>query len=372
MILRAALAALTLLLSCVSVAMPMEVIGTAEIFNDDIADARQRAIDNALSQAIMSQGGTVSVNQSSNNGVLADEQVNWNSQSRVRSMELLSEDRQGRQISVALRVDVEPLGAQRCDVVGGKAKIVIPRPQVRYRQQLVIGGIYQIDSAIARVLTNTLNGEANAAFAADLSHLNVHFAQAGKQWVTELSRKQQSQYVLAITIDDVAAKLKSKMLGYWDRGGERTVALNATLYDGFSGQVVWSQRYRGKGNWPYKRQEIADTATERFWNSGFGEEVRRVVTQISHDIDAALTCKPLRGRITSIRGEQVKLDIGSNNGLRAGDMLVFMPQQQQWGQSSEIMLQLEQVRPQQALARILDFGDSMGVQVGDWVERKGN
>ncbi|QIZ77260.1 flagellar assembly protein T N-terminal domain-containing protein [Ferrimonas lipolytica] len=369
MSMRSICTALAMLIPSLSVAAPMIVSGSAEVFNNDIANARQRAIDNALSQAVMAHGGTISINQHSANGVLLDEQVNWNSSNQVRSMELLSEQRQQQQLTVEMRVDLEESKLQRCRH-DGKVKVIIPRAKVRYRQQLIAGGIYQLDSAIARVVGNTINGESSAAYAQSLDQLNVDFGQQDKSWITELARQQQGQYVLTIDIDDVAVERPEKMFGYIERDGERTIAMTANLYDGFNGQHVWQQRYRGSGNWPYERQESADTATERFWNTEFGEQIQLQVQQMSEQINTTLTCAPIRARIINIQQQSVQLDIGEQSGLKVGDTMVLTPQQQQWGFASGVSLKLTQVRANQALAQIVDYNDSMGVQIGDWAERK--
>lgn len=364
-LLHAALYFLALTSSFAS-AITVEAFGTAKVVNNNVDAARQLAINNAISNAIMEQGGTVRIEQHSQNGVLGDQQLSYEGQ--LQQFELLSEQRQGNKISVTIRADVNPTAAVKCGAASGRAKVVIPRPDVRYRQQLVIGGIYQIDSAIGKVLSNTINGEAAHAFADDQHQLHLDLNQTDSLWISELSRKQHAQYVLTIVIEDVAAQLPEKLFGYIERDGERTIALAAQLYDGFNRELIWQQRYRSKGNWPYKRQELADTATERFWETGFGEEIRRLLSQISHDVDSQLSCQPLRGRVLSIDQQQVFLDIGNNHGLNNGSQLVFVPHQQTWRNATRIQLQVDQVSPERARAKIIEMGDSMGLQTGDWVQ----
>ncbi len=95
-----------LLLSPATLAGFVELSGQAQIINDDVDHARQRAIDRALSQAVMSAGAQLDYQQSSQNGVLMDEQLQLESRASVGSMEILSERRSGNQYHVTLRVSL--------------------------------------------------------------------------------------------------------------------------------------------------------------------------------------------------------------------------------------------------------------------------
>ncbi|SHI09310.1 flagellar assembly protein T N-terminal domain-containing protein [Ferrimonas marina] len=362
-------AALLALFSFCATALPIEVSGEAPIVNNNEEEARQRAIDRALAQAVMSQGGMVDFNQASQNGVLQQEEMSWQSRTQVRSMELLSEQRQGDKLTVRLRVELAHVSEPNCRGLSGRAAISVPRAEVRYRDQLVPGGLYELDAALSRLLGNTLSGESHFAFAKVRDDLRLDLIPPQPHWITELGQQDGSQYVLNVIIDDVSVDQPKKRLGWFERTANRTIALEARLYDSFSGERVWQQRYRSAADWPYKRQEIADTATERFWSSEFGEELRRLTFEMVADVDGLLTCQPLKGRIVQLSQETVILDLGLRNGIRPGDQLELVHQQGAWGSDSGLVMTVEQVHPESARARLDGASAMMGVQRGDWVQR---
>lgn len=358
-----------LLLSPATLADFVELSGQAQIINDDVDHARQRAIDRALSQAVMSAGAQLDYQQSSQNGVLMDEQLQLESRASVGSMEILSERRSGNQYHVTLRVSLINDALGECRGPAGRVAISIPRAQVRYREQLVPGGLYELDGAFSRLISNTLNGEGRYAFGNVRDDLRIDLGSHDRQWVRALGEQDNSQYVLALTFDDLSVVRPERVLGYWERDATRNLALEATLYDAFTGERVWTQRYRSQGGWPFERQEMADTATERFWDSDFGQELRRIGNQLVQDLNHTLACQPLKGRLLELNGQYAVVSLGLRHGLRPGDKLQIVPQQDSWAQPSQLVLTLEQVEPERARARLDGPTALMGVQVGDWVQR---
>ncbi|MBY6186086.1 flagella assembly protein FlgT [Marinobacter hydrocarbonoclasticus] len=358
-----------LLLTPAAFAGFMELSGHAQIINDDVESARQRAIDRALSQAVMSHGAQLDYQQRSRNGVLIDEQLTMDSQASVESMEILSERRSGNQYFVEMRVQMVSDALGKCRGPAGRVAISVPRAQVRYREQLVPGGLYELDSAFSRLISNTLNGEGRYAFGNARDDLRIDIAGYDREWVRSLGEQDNSQYVLALVFDDLSLDRPDRVMGYWERDATRQLALEAVLYDAFTTERVWSQRYRSQGGWPYERQEMADTATETFWNSDFGQELRKIGNDIVRDLNDTLACQPLKGRIIELRGDRAVVSLGLRHGLRPGDKLQIITQQDSWAQPGELVLTLEQVEPERARARLEGPTALMGVQVGDWVQR---
>ncbi len=231
------------------------------------------------------------------------------------------------------------------------------------------GGLYELDGAFSRLINNTLNGEGRYAFGNVRDDLRIDLGGHDRQWVRALGEQDNSQYVLALTFDDLSVVRPERVLGYWERDATRNLALEATLYDAFTGERVWTQRYRSQGGWPFERQEMADTATERFWDSDFGQELRRIGNQLVQDLNHTLACQPLKGRLLELNGQYAVVSLGLRHGLRPGDKLQIVPQQDSWAQPSQLVLTLEQVEPERARARLDGPTALMGVQVGDWVQR---
>ena len=89
------------------VAQTVDVTGEAIIYNDDIPDARYRATQQAIKQAVLESGSRVSVKDQLNNGEL-ESNLEIRSSSYVQKAKIISEEQNGDFLTVIARIDVTP------------------------------------------------------------------------------------------------------------------------------------------------------------------------------------------------------------------------------------------------------------------------
>ncbi|SDK05369.1 Flagellar assembly protein T, C-terminal domain [Ferrimonas sediminum] len=347
--------------------------GTAPVAGQGMDQARQQAINNALSQA----SGDTMVVETLNNGVLSQGSEPL---SQVGQYQVISEHVRDDVLEVTLQADVRSIGSQ-CDGAGFRQAITVPRAQVVHREQLVPGSLYELDAAISRLLSNTLNGEARSLFAHSRPDISFDSNQLNQQyqgaWAQELTIRDNSQYIAVVRIDDLTVDPHKPLLGWFAYDRNRYFGADLSVYDGLSGQLVWQNRYRAQGDWPYERTDAVNIASSQFWNSEYGQQIRQTVTQMAQDLDATLHCRPLNGRVLAVNGERVTINLGSRHGVRVGDRLALQSRQQDqqswWPQQNGIKdrLVVEQVQREQAIGRLQPGASYTAWQPQDLVRAQG-
>lgn len=324
--------------------------GSAPIGNDDLTKAREEAIRNALAK---SGQGEIMVN-----GVLGPA----TELTQIGEYQLLSESISDGMLEVTLRADVRAVGNQ-CAGAGFRFALTLPRADVVHRQHLVPGSLYEFDAALTRLLANTINGEATSLFAHERSDIGVSFGQLnqeyGDQWAREMSLEDNSQYVVAISIDDLTLDPHETTLGWFEDDRNRYFGANLNIYDGLTGQMIWHKRYRTQGDWPFKRSDAVELGSSHFWNSDYGRQIRQQVVAMAQDIDGTLHCRPLHGRVLSVDQERVTINLGSRHGVRVGDRVSLQNRQQGeqgwWNRDpdSEDTLVIQQVQLERAVGTLM-------------------
>lgn len=92
----------------------VEASGEAIIANGNIAQAREEAINQAVSYATLSTGIQISSEQQTTNGNLTQNSFAINRYAQAISIQLLSERIQGNKIYVSLRLDLNDDPTQQC------------------------------------------------------------------------------------------------------------------------------------------------------------------------------------------------------------------------------------------------------------------
>ena len=82
--------------------------GRAVVINDDKPSARSKAIENALKEALLVAGASVSSVQQVVNGLLTQDELSIRASGSVNSIELIDETHSDGQIFVTVRADIFP------------------------------------------------------------------------------------------------------------------------------------------------------------------------------------------------------------------------------------------------------------------------
>ncbi|KZK65110.1 flagellar biosynthesis protein FlgT [Shewanella baltica] len=358
----------------------IEASGEATIINGNTAQAREEAINQAVSYATLSTGIQISSEQQTSNGNLTQNNFAINRNAQAISIQLVSERIQGNKIYVSLRLDLNDDPTQQCPNGQLKAAILIPQAQIKDRTQLRYGQLSGFEEVISEKLGSIIEDYSSTGF----SHTHAKELLDIKQdlvdirgyrlpsWLSEIT---DSQYILQPQIMDISMEpVQPTFLGFWDEAPLRQFQFKLSLYHGISGEEVWSKSYSTSASWEFEEQAIIAPNTDRFWRSSYGKNITKLMQQATHDLDSTLNCRPLLGQVVSRQADRIILNLGRKHGIRVGDKFQVVLQQNLPDRLNEMRavatksratVKIEQVSEESSTAILLDQNAAYNVQIND-------
>ncbi|MGI2209502.1 flagellar assembly protein FlgT [Shewanella baltica] len=358
----------------------IEASGEATIINGNTTQAREEAINQAVSYATLSTGIQISSEQQTSNGNLTQNNFAINRNAQAISIQLVSERIQGNKIYVSLRLDLNDDPTQQCPNGQLKAAILIPQAQIKDRTQLRYGQLSGFEEVISEKLGSVIEDYSSTGF----SHTHAKELLDIKQdlvdirgyrlpsWLSEIT---DSQYILQPQIMDISMEpVQATFLGFWDEAPLRQFQFKLSLYHGISGEEVWSKSYSTSAPWEFEEQAIIAPNTDRFWRSSYGKNITKLMQQATHDLDSTLNCRPLLGQVVSRQADRIILNLGRKHGIRVGDKFQVVLQQNLPDRLNEMRavatksratVKIEQVSEESSTAVLLDQNAAYNVQIND-------
>lgn len=383
-------------LSVTALALTVEVVGQAPL-NGAISYVRQQALDDALRQASLRAGAQISSTQLMEHGVIEEDQVRLRSDAQVKDVEVLWEEQQDGLYQIAIRADVSALA-------------MCPNSSQRYRKAIAITGfglaqpmhatlgqLQNIEQDLPRVLLNTLN-DRGATHAMDATRTSLFqdprrapSAETPQQRLTtsiSLATQLGAQYVVSGVVRDLAMQgeaLESEpgitdkwlsLAGFESSGTQRQFVVDVFVHDGLSGAMLFQRSYATSGDWDIPRQQRVGFASPRFWQTGYGHEIREVLTSVVDDLDEVLRCQPFMARVVKARGNRLHIEASAGAGIRPGDKfqvyrtstfynLDLEPRTELSDMATEVVV--KQVQPQFVVAEMKYTAEHLAIQRDDMV-----
>lgn len=348
------------------------VNGSAPIGEDGIERARQAAIEDAIVN--------VSMQLKRNKGdsfVASDIKVvdEWQEGSiyHVQVLAVLSNKRQSCQASHRKRMiatafppmNTEHIsGADSQDLYNG-----IPR---EISNQLMEGGDF-----IVRNLSNTLLYE-RPDLAPEIPWSGRH----ADSVLLLLAKRYNAQLVLSGVIRDfklesteyvrgsgVLAFLKSNVR---DFVGRRSIGIDVYVYDGFTGALLFQQRYTDSIVGDVSLPSGYSVGSERFEASPAGHKISQIIQMASEDIQQMFACYPFAARVERVDSNKIVISAGSQDKIRVGDKLMVYSTGSsvtgELGFTDPIgVMVISDVGPSMAVGRMEGEVTRTIVRPGDWV-----
>ncbi|MBD1582976.1 flagellar assembly protein T N-terminal domain-containing protein [Pseudoalteromonas sp. S16_S37] len=326
-----------LILICVSTVVKAEwyeVVGYASTQGRDVAQARQAAVKDAITQALIFSGATVSSVQSVADGILSQDEIKIKSHGEIQQVNMVSESKEGDQYSVTLHLDIYATKGQCLEQQFNK-QIAITQSQLIQPHQARLGQIFDIAKAASQRLFNTLNERTNAVkpipYLNSAINVKEYFSQQfdyNHALIETIAMNSNSQYVLLSQITDIADidKLNNDYAFWQSDEYARSFKIDFALYDAMTYEKVWQQHYATQGVWPFEKTKLVDVYSDRFWNSHYGQEIQEVFNKVSQDLNTAVSCIPTKGKILYLDAEQIVINLGRVHGLEPGTTLSIMHQ----------------------------------------------
>lgn len=383
-----------ILLLCL-ISLPLQAawyktIGSAAIINNDEEYARQQAIQDALRQAMLKAGASVSSIQKLSNGALTRDDFQIRANSEVRQYQLLDEEIRDARIFVRVRSYIV---ADRSGCSGGlyAKDISLIRFNWQHKDDARYGQIYQLDRAVTRALFDRL-GQQRQVFVTRSWLDNNLGVEPGKiqqgdsdfaRQIQALAVQTDSQYLIFGSIVDASLQQPDQGIadnifpGAWFKTPLRRFTLQLYLYDGLTGQLLEQPFYQTQANWTFDKEAVVDPISQDFWQSSYGMEITSTLNRITEELKGRLQCERPTARIIRIDGLDYHINLGKTNGLKVGDRFRILHkadftdvngQDHALRNAAAGTMEVTKVYPENAVLRPLSQYAAGNIQVSDLAE----
>lgn len=147
--------------------------------------------------------------------------------------------------------------------------------------------------------------------------------------VLDVARRQNAQLVLAGVIRDfklesteyvrgsgVLAELKSVMRDFIAR---RSIGIDVYVYDGFTGALLFQQRYTDSIIGDVSLPSGYTVGSERFGSTSAGHKITQIIAMASEDIRDLFGCYPFAARISHVENNRIRIAAGAQDRIKVGD-----------------------------------------------------
>jgi hypothetical protein len=322
---RPAFIIVLLIVSMPSMSAWFSATGQAVVINGDKQTARQQATQEAIKQALLFAGASVTSVQQIANGLLLDDQLEVRAMGEVSSVELIDEVYQNGIVSVSIRADIFAQDS-KCSAADYTKRIATTYFPIRYEGQAANGQVHKLGKEVALKFQGIMNRMTPGL---NLSHIEPyvfewHRANLPLQ-ATSLANKTNAQYVLTVTLDDISVeKQRGSALTFY-KGDQYMRAFDYTLglINGATGEQLFQQTYRSQAPWDFALTAQVDVGSQAFWKSLYGQNIVRQIRTSIADLEENALCEPTMGRVLAVANNQAQINLGRNHRVQAGDTLTL-------------------------------------------------
>ncbi|MCG6199760.1 flagellar assembly protein T N-terminal domain-containing protein [Psychromonas antarctica] len=316
-----------LLLFCsVTNAQWFQSSGEAFIIDNDLDSAREKALKQAVKNALLFSGGTISSLQQVNNGILVENQLLLNSEGEIKALTMIDETEENNKISVTIKVDIE-VPKDNCQGSNYPKSISITRFKLNNPDQAVDGNLHAINQQVTKTLYNLLALSPQTLNLRQLVNIPVKLGEKYNDrnlvdTLRALSTQTDSQYIVYGEINDLSVEFKSKnSISYWLSNPPRHFYLTVYLYDALQGELLVTKQYRAEALWQYNKHATADLHSKLFWQRDYGQAIISLLDDVNVDLERHLQCKLPTAKVISVHNNSVQINLGALNGIKKGALL---------------------------------------------------
>ncbi|MDM7860181.1 flagellar assembly protein T N-terminal domain-containing protein [Alteromonas sp. ASW11-36] len=299
-----------------------QATGQAVIHNGDKQLARQQATQEAIKQALLFAGASVTSVQQLTNGLLQNDNLEVRSTGEVNRIEMIDEVYHRDFVTVSIRADIFPQEAQ-CSASGYTKSIITAHMPFVDRQQTQDGNMFALSQAAMEQLPQIFDRSApHAELTAIIPERYNWESPVVQQQAFSLAQQYDSQYVLAITALDVSVQRPKSTLAFWrDTTPQRTFTVRARVFDGMSSKIVADSTHSITAPWPHSKFDSVNVHSREFWVSQYGQAITRVLEGIVSETNELLACERAIGRVLQVANNQLQINLGQQHNVQAGDSL---------------------------------------------------
>lgn len=364
-----------------------EATGQAKVRHGDYKSAKNRALQDAVKQAMLFSGASVSSVQKISQGLLIDDHTQIQALGVVNQIEIVEERQSGNSFSITVRADIFAEDAQ-CYSSGFSKKIAITQFPIQYWEQAKIGGLYKLEKEIPRKILNLLkagsNGVYPVAWLDKKLNVNIDFEQQGRvrhEMVDAVANNANTQFVMFGRITDLSFGSKTNNYSFWeDDQFERFFALEIVVANALTHEVLYQNKFHTFADWSTPQNQQVNITSRKFWDGDYGIAIESLLADVRNDLFSTLSCQQLQSKIMSVKdGEQIQLNIGRGQGVNIGQEYRVSYRADVIDDKGNLLtnfvispyrVRITQVYENTAIAETLDADFMNNVQVNDVIELK--
>lgn len=365
-----------------------ESTGSAMVYKGQIEKARKKAIDDAIKEALLFSGASISSTQQVSNGLLTQDLFMVRSSGVVNNIEIIDEQLSNNNIKITIRADIFAEDRQ-CFTADYKKSIAVIPFIISHQEQAQIGGIYNIANKVSENLYQAIQSQSINLDARDYYADPIIFAQVNhnvtgqldRGMLNELSRISDAQYILTGRLTDLSLGESQNKLSQWlgNQQTQRYFDMQIELYDGYKGEKVRSFSYQTDATWDFDLRKKVEINSRRFWQSEYGLAINNQLDKALAELDASMQCVESHGKIIEVSNTQLRFNLGRDNKIKIGDKFKVIHQASFTDKNGKIRpnfiisqyeVEVTQVYAQSAIANTPDQQLLANIQLGDIVSSK--
>lgn len=306
---------ISLLFSKLVIAEWYEVNGTS-VYVSSEETARVHALEDAIYQAMKFSGADIGT-LSTLRPFLEEKRNEYQfTNHEVRYIRVLNSKSNNGNMVLRVQMDIYP-SATGCHVDQYKKTFLVGNIDILSPQQAVMGQIYDIGDNFSHVVNRQLDQESISFVSVGTTDYQID--KRNPSMLQMIAQDSNAQYIIGGRVTDLTATVEKKLLG--DDVINRQFALEMQIYDGKTGQEVYSRAYREVAVWAFPKTSQVDTRSARFWASTYGQMLLRVSRNIMLDLESELSCKITLPEVVDIQRDRITINLGRLHGVEVGDKL---------------------------------------------------
>ncbi len=345
-----------------------EVTGTSTVLESK-EKARERALENAVYQALLFSGADIAVLPSLRPYLAEDRNDYKFSGNELRHIEVLQKRDRGGVISITARIDIYPT-ASSCHVNQYRKALLMGEFDILSLQDAALGGIFKFGDDFTKLLQRRFESQAQSFVTQGISPYQVKASEPEKTRL--IAEESNSQYILIGSITDMTATYNENTFKKGQTN--RQLALSIKVLDGISGDVIYQNDYRDIAKWPFERHSKVDTRSARFWTSPYGKMAQQMSKNILLDLESKLSCRATTPEVIAINDTHGQINVGRIHGVKHGDKLALWHNASFTDQFGIFRTQLKQSKMVLTVNRVYESGSEItvsppelaaSIQIGD-------
>lgn len=327
---------ITALLLCLSLSVQAawyRSTGSAAIVDGDSDFAREQAVKDALKEAMLAAGASITSIQRLNNGSLVRDDFQIKSSSEIRQYQIIEEETKNQRLYVKIRAFIVPEKSSACVGSQYAKSVTMVRFNWQNKDDAKYGQIYELNRILTKSLYDRLGQKRRSllmhAWLDNNLDLYPGLISQNEQRLTDqirdISSQTDSQYIVLGTITD--ASLETAQPSLTDNvipknlfnDPIRHFKLQLFLYNGITGQLLEKPFYQTRALWGFDDTTIVDPNSQTFWQSAYGGEIDAKLKQVTEEVRERLLCELPTAKIIYIDGSNYHINLGRANGVKIGD-----------------------------------------------------